>query len=193
MGKSILELKPCPMCKSQSVYTVYLEDREYKYLCGNCGQFFKVNAPSQLHADHIYNDLICGAMVARANIEVIENRLGHLLQSEFIKQFDEIDPETHEYKLPIENADRICMMMGSVSEFVPQIMDNLPQLIAGIMENMPQLITAAAQQATITKCKECRWWRTNGCAIEIVDEQDAPKENDFCSFAERKKNHEQKE
>ena len=34
------------------------------------------------------------------------------------------------------------------------------------------------------RCKDCRWFNTDGCAIEIVDDEDKPKENDYCSFAE---------
>lgn len=40
----------------------------------------------------------------------------------------------------------------------------------------------------VTHCKDCKWWGKAGCAISIVDASDRPKENDFCSFAERKDN-----
>ena len=39
----------------------------------------------------------------------------------------------------------------------------------------------------VTRCKDCEWWGKAGCAISIVDDSDRPKENDFCSFAERKR------
>ena len=38
----------------------------------------------------------------------------------------------------------------------------------------------------VVRCKGCKWFGKTGCAIEIVDETDMPKENDFCSFGERK-------
>lgn len=38
----------------------------------------------------------------------------------------------------------------------------------------------------VVRCKDCRWFGKIGCAIEVVDETDMPKENDFCSFAERR-------
>ena len=38
----------------------------------------------------------------------------------------------------------------------------------------------------VVRCKDCRWFGKIWCAIEVVDETDMPKENDFCSFAERK-------
>lgn len=42
----------------------------------------------------------------------------------------------------------------------------------------------------VTRCKDCKWFNTSGCAIEIIDDSDKPNENDYCSFAERKLNDE---
>lgn len=39
----------------------------------------------------------------------------------------------------------------------------------------------------VVRCKDCKWFNNIGCAIEIMDESDKPHEDDFCSFAERKK------
>lgn len=44
----------------------------------------------------------------------------------------------------------------------------------------------AARDAEIVRCKDCKWFNDFGCAIRIVDESDKPKENDFCSFGERR-------
>lgn len=38
-------------------------------------------------------------------IETLESRLGHLLESEYIRKFDAKDPHTREYLLPIKEAD----------------------------------------------------------------------------------------
>ena len=38
----------------------------------------------------------------------------------------------------------------------------------------------------VIRCKDCKWFGDIGCAISIVDDSDKPKENDFCSFAERR-------
>ena len=38
----------------------------------------------------------------------------------------------------------------------------------------------------IVRCKDCKWFGKSGCAILIVDESDKPKEDDYCSWAERK-------
>lgn len=38
----------------------------------------------------------------------------------------------------------------------------------------------------IVRCKDCKWWHDVGCAIRIVDESDEPKDDDYCSFGERR-------
>lgn len=38
----------------------------------------------------------------------------------------------------------------------------------------------------VIRCKDCKWFGKIGCAVNIVDESDEPKENDYCSWAERK-------
>lgn len=38
----------------------------------------------------------------------------------------------------------------------------------------------------VVRCKDCKWFNAPGCAIYIVDDTDKPKENDFCSFGERR-------
>lgn len=38
----------------------------------------------------------------------------------------------------------------------------------------------------VVRCKDCKWFGEYGCAIRIVDDSDKPKENDYCSFAERR-------
>ena len=41
------------------------------------------------------------------------------------------------------------------------------------------------------RCRDCKWFNKIGCAIKIVDESDKPHEDDFCSFAERRRDGEQ--
>lgn len=38
----------------------------------------------------------------------------------------------------------------------------------------------------IVRCKDCKWWHDVGCAIRIIDESDEPKDDDYCSFGERR-------
>ena len=37
----------------------------------------------------------------------------------------------------------------------------------------------------VVRCKDCKWRNKSGCAIEIVDDSDEPKDDDYCSFGER--------
>lgn len=39
----------------------------------------------------------------------------------------------------------------------------------------------------VLRCKDCKWFNTLGCAMDIVDDSDKPKEDDFCSYGERRK------
>lgn len=43
-----------------------------------------------------------------------------------------------------------------------------------------------ADVAPVVRCKDCKWWNSIGCAIQIVSDSDKPKADDFCSFGERK-------
>lgn len=40
--------------------------------------------------------------------------------------------------------------------------------------------------AELVRCKDCKWFKELGCAIQIVDDSDKPTENDYCSFGERR-------
>lgn len=51
-------LNPCPMCGSEKVFVTYEERARYKYECRDCGQYFEFNAPSQLTANLIFNNII---------------------------------------------------------------------------------------------------------------------------------------
>ena len=55
---NIKPLNACPMCGVKSVFATYEENARYRYECLNCGQYFEFNAPSQLAADVIFNQVI---------------------------------------------------------------------------------------------------------------------------------------
>lgn len=38
----------------------------------------------------------------------------------------------------------------------------------------------------VVRCKDCKWRGEPGCAVRIVDESDIPKDDDFCSWGERR-------
>ena len=51
-------LKPCPMCTVKNIFATYEENARYRYECLSCGQYFEFNAPSQMAADVIFNQVI---------------------------------------------------------------------------------------------------------------------------------------
>ena len=46
--------------------------------------------------------------------------------------------------------------------------------------------TVSAEAVQVVRCKDCKWYRHIGCAIEIKDDSDRPKPDDFCSFGEKR-------
>ena len=73
-------------------------------------------------------------------------------------------------------ADRV--RRSNNSDFIPPPTWNSA---VDIVVNAPSI-----DAVPVVRCKDCKWWCDYGCAIRIVDESDKPKENDFCSFGERK-------
>lgn len=57
-SSAIKPLNACPMCGVKNVFATYEEDTRYRYECKYCGQYFEFNAPSQLVADVIFNQVI---------------------------------------------------------------------------------------------------------------------------------------
>jgi len=57
-------------------------------------------------------------------------------------------------------------------------------IFARIKERLEAMPTADVME--VVRCKNCKWFNDFGCAIRIVDESDKPKEDDFCSWGERR-------
>ena len=58
-------------------------------------------------------------------------------------------------------------------------------------ENASELIAWCMRyRFELVRCGECKWFGSIGCAIEIADESDRPREEDFCSFGERREDDE---
>ena len=60
--------------------------------------------------------------------------------------------------------------------------------VDGIEDFMPEAKAWLndAPSIDIVRCKECKWRDNIGCALEIVDDSDKPKDDDFCSYGERR-------
>ena len=69
------------------------------------------------------------------------------------------------------DADELIVMEYGGIKFVPkEFIDDAPKVDA----------------VEVIRCKDCKWFNDLGCAIRIIDDTDKPKEDDFCSFAERR-------
>lgn len=60
-----------------------------------------------------------------------------------------------------------------------ELPDNWAELVA-------QKLIDRGDCVLVVRCRDCKWFGHSGCAIEVVDDSDRPKEDDYCSFGERK-------
>ena len=91
--------------------------------------------------------------------------------------------KTHEFKRSAIN-DCVGRQMA-IDALQEKVFHNLSDEFYGAMQVLNELPSALPE---IIRCKDCKWFNTTGCAIEIVDGLNNPTENDFCSFAERNEN-----
>lgn len=77
---SIGNLKSCPICNRPSMFSAYVGNREWKYTCQNCGQYFKLNAVSHVAADIIYNTVIGGDIRCQERTDQ-ENRIEAIIEN----------------------------------------------------------------------------------------------------------------
>ena len=91
----------------------------------------------------------------------------------------------HEYgisyqlsQLPITNVGTIALLYcdGLDLSMIPTSVYN--KLISHYRET--------ANLVNVIRCKDCKWFGKLGCAIYIYDDSDRPKEDDYCSFGERR-------
>ena len=67
-------------------------------------------------------------LVQELNVHILERRLKHLLQSDFIRSFDEVDARTKEYKRDIREADVLpTTTTGGCGTWDIQYFDNTPR------------------------------------------------------------------
>lgn len=54
------------------------------------------------------------------------------------------------------------------------------------LELKPETKDLCERLLRIVHCKDCKWYGLNGCAVKVSDDSDKPKDDDYCSFGERK-------
>ena len=79
-------------------------------------------------------------------------------------------------------VERGTQLSGCYSAGIARYMDRMLAHVLDAVDNAPTV-----DAVPVVRCNDCKWFGKMGCAIEVVDETDMPKENDFCSFAERKR------
>lgn len=78
----------------------------------------------------LYTDASFTINLKNIKIKSLENRLKHLLSSEFIRSFDEVAYPSGTYKRDIKEAD----LLGDV---IPKLIEVLPVVVEKIIETMP--------------------------------------------------------
>lgn len=66
--------------------------------------------------------------------------------------------------------------------------DGIPFIVTISCSNLErcQRLEKRFREVEVVRCKDCKWRGRLGCAVTIVDESDEPKDDDFCSFGERR-------
>lgn len=89
----------------------------------------------------LYTDASFTINLKNINIKSLENRLKHLLQSEFIRSFDEVSYPSGTYKRDIKEADVQGDIMKKLVEVLPDlinsIVENVPVVVEKIIEKLP--------------------------------------------------------
>lgn len=62
----------------------------------------------------------------------------------------------------------------------------MKQAVHRAAEELKETLVHSGKYVQVTRCKDCKWYGTGGCAISINDESDRPGDNDYCSFADEK-------
>ena len=89
----------------------------------------------------LYTDASFTINLKNINIKSLENRLKHLLSSEFIRSFDEVAYPSGTYKRDIKEADIQGDVMQKLIEVLPgvinSIVETLPVVVEKIIETLP--------------------------------------------------------
>lgn len=87
-----------------------------------------------------------------------------------------------EYEIERETIDAYHMAIEALSD------DAVSREVYDTIE--PNKIYCSPQLAhnveVVVRCKDCKWREHIGCALSIADDSDKPKDNDFCSYGERR-------
>lgn len=84
-------------------------------------------------------------------------------------------------------AEEIDALLGGEAQKLADKYTSVPlDFMDGYGWAVTQICRLFHDAVPVIRCKDCKWYGKIGCAVNIVDESDEPKENDYCSWAERK-------
>ena len=97
-----------------------------------------------------------------------------------------LPPEYHGYEWFCPNGESRGRMTRE--EAISRLEGGAPfsELYDEVWENAIIMAIEALKSEPVVRCKDCKWFNDIGCAIRIVDDSDKPKDDDYCSFGERK-------
>ena len=90
----------------------------------------------------LYTDAYFTINLKNIRIKSLENRLKHLLSSEFIRSFDEVSYPSGTYKRDIKEAD----MQGDINGVVEKLIEVLPGIINSMVASLPDIIPKIIEQ-----------------------------------------------
>ena len=98
----------------------------------------------------LYPDAYFTINLKNIKIKSLENRLKHLLSSEFIRSFDDVSYPSGTYKRDIKEADLHTPIMEKLIEVLPgvinSIVENIPVVVEKIIEELPEKLDEASRE-----------------------------------------------
>ena len=64
--------------------------------------------------------------------------------------------------------------------------DHNKAIYCDALEDENEYVGKKLDLVEVVRCKDCKWFNDIGCAMHIVDDSDKPKDDDYCSFGERR-------
>ena len=117
----------------------------------------------------------------------------------------EENKETAVFIVPKEHFAYLKENTGFEEHIVKHLSSELAERIMGVLDREEEIIVRQSNLrvsefmptnsveyrrqinwSSLVRCKDCKWRGEPGCAVYIVDESDRPKDDDFCSWGERR-------
>lgn len=84
----------------------------------------------------LYTDASFTINLKNIKIKSLNNRLKHLLSSEFIRSFDEFSYPSGTYKRDIKEADQNTTVVEKLIEVLPGVINSMVEILPGVVEKI---------------------------------------------------------